>query len=150
MGSSLITGLGRASVVALDTNVFVYALEDNPDFPDAADLFRVLAPTSCRLVTSTLTILEATVPLFRAGEAHRIPNYLEFIHGEGRIEVIALADDIALRAAKLRADWRRLATPDAIQLATANYAGATAFVTADRDLARVKLEDLRIVRLAAR
>lgn len=57
--------------------------------------------------------------------------------------------DIARRAAGLRARYG-VRTADAIHLATALVAGASAFVTTDRRLARVKEIEVRVLRAASK
>lgn len=147
MGSSLSTILLQESIIALDTNIFLYALEGNPDFPEATALFKKFPQTNCQLVTSAITLLEASVQLFRYREEHRIQDYLNFIRGHGRIKVLELTNSVALQAARLRAQWPKLMTPDAIQLATAQVAHATVFVSADRDIPAAKIGSVRVVQM---
>ncbi|HEY7677903.1 MAG TPA: PIN domain-containing protein, partial [Candidatus Methylomirabilis sp.] len=53
------------------------------------------------------------------------------------IDLLDVTSPIAERAAELRARYG-IRTPDAIQAATAVEAGATAFVTSDRRLRRIR------------
>lgn len=133
----------RHSRVALDTNIFIYALEENPNFPHISELFRRLVASKAEVFTSIVSVLESVVPLFKLGEEQRIPDYLDFIHGQGRITVANIDRSIALKAAELRAKYS-LKTPDAIQIATALIHNMEVFVTADRDYKVDTIENLRI------
>lgn len=132
--------------VGVDPNVFIYALEDNKDFPEASEFFRQLPKKGPTVYTSILTVLEAVVPLYRAGEERRIPDYIDFIGGQGLITIVEINRTIALKSAELRAKYK-LKTPDAIQLATAIVKGAGAFITADRDFKFDEIENIKIERI---
>jgi predicted nucleic acid-binding protein len=65
------------------------------------------------------------------------------------VVVLDIDMDIARRAAELRAKYG-VRTADAIHLATALAAGASAFVTTDRRLARVKEIEVRVLKAASK
>lgn len=132
--------------VAIDSNVFIYALEDNSDFPLAKTIFEEIARRRPQALTSVLTITELTVPLFKTKSYQKIAKYLDFITGKGLITVVAVNQTIALKAAQFRANFN-LKTPDAIHLATATASGAGVFVSADRDFKLGSIEGLKIVKI---
>ena len=63
------------------------------------------------------------------------------------MELIALNSEIASLFAKVRADYN-IKTPDAVQLASAQYAKADLFVTNDDRLSRFQDEKCRVVLLS--
>lgn len=132
MATSKLNDILQHDCIALDTNVFIYALEGNRFFPAASELFRRLSRIHPKVVTSVLTLLEITVPLFRLHQEQRLPDYIDFVRGQGRIIIVDIDTSVSLLAAKLRAE-HRLKTPDAIQLSAALSQDAMVFVTADRD-----------------
>lgn len=132
--------------LALDTNIFIYAIEGNENFPLASEIFREIKKKNTNVVTSILSIHEAVILLYQMNLVHRIPKYVEFIRGGGAITVFDINQTIALKAAELRAKYRpKLKAPDAIQLATAILNGASVFITANRkDFKPGYFENVRI------
>lgn len=138
------------SKIALDTNIFIYALEGKGELGNSARaLFARIKRKNLQVFTSVLTIQEVFVGVYKEGLEDKIPNYLEFILGGGLITVVDVNREIAILAAKIRAEHKNMhnikniRTPDAIQLATAIYAGAREFITADRQLPK-KIDGLNI------
>lgn len=134
--------------IALDTNIFIYALEDEGKLGNSARrLFTEIKRKKPQVFTSVLTIQEVFVGVYKEGLEDRIPNYLEFILGAGLITVVDVNREIVILAAKIRAEHKTIRTPDAIQLATAIYAGAREFITADRRLPkRINKLNIKILR----
>jgi predicted nucleic acid-binding protein len=81
-------------------------------------------------VTSTLTITECLVQPYRKRDFALSAQYLVLFRNFPNLSIIPLTDDIAERAAFLRARYN-LRTPDAVQLATALVSGCHAFLTND-------------------
>jgi len=121
--------------IALDTNIFIFALENNLSFPIAVELFRLLPKIAPRVFTSTITLVEALVHLYRRGDHEEITTTLEFITGQGLITIVNVDQTVSLKAAQLRAQYK-LTTPDAIQLATGLLNDAATFITADHEFRR--------------
>jgi predicted nucleic acid-binding protein len=90
-----------------------------------------------RCVTSELTVLEVTVLPLRAGEGALADRYESLLTTSRGLTLIPIDREQLYLAARLSARCAGLRTPDAIQLAAALGAGATAFVTNDRALPRV-------------
>lgn len=130
-------------ISAIDTNIFIYALEDDGELgKKARKLFATVLKKNSQVFTSVLTIQEVLVAVYKAGEKEKIPTYLEFISAGGLITIVNMDAEIALKAAELRANYN-IKTADAIQLATALQVGATAFFTADKGLPR-KIENMSL------
>jgi predicted nucleic acid-binding protein len=129
--------LAGHSMIALDTCVLVYYLEDSPSFGQQAEtvVTGIVAGRS-QAILATLALLELQVGPY-AQQEHDVANdYYDLITHLPNTHWIPLSLEIADRAARLRAEYR-IKTPDAIHVATALEAGATLFVTNDRDLPAV-------------
>jgi predicted nucleic acid-binding protein len=123
-------------LLALDTNVFIYAFERHAQYGEPAlRLFEAAEQGCCRLLTSALTLTEVLVVPLRAGRGDLVTAYRDLFAHFPRLEVVTIDDAIADAAAHLRAR-HGLRTPDALHLASAQVAGATAFVSED---ARLKI-----------
>jgi len=134
---ALISGLGPGPV-ALDTAPLIYYIEAHPEhLPALTALFEAAAAGRFHLVTSSISLLEVLVLPYRKGRSDLADRYQEILVGNRQCTLIPVDALVAQRAALLRAKYR-LQTPDAIQAATAWVTQATAFVTSDRLLTRVR------------
>lgn len=140
------TKILNSPAIAFDSNIFIYAIEHDRDFRGLGNLFRRLPKALCRVFTSVITVTEITVPLYRSNQLHKIPKYLEFVSGKGRITIVPVHQSVALKAAEYRAKYR-FKTPDAIQLATASLNYASFFITADRDFKRNIVDEVKIEKI---
>ena len=142
MGLSAALGPGRT---AIDTAVFIYLIEEHPDFlPLVAPIFEETARGERELVTSAVTLLEVLVVPYRAGDLALADRYEALLTRSRGLRLVEL-DRAQLRAAaQLRALYR-VRTPDALQLAAALSHGCAAFLTNDRELP--EMSGIRIVQL---
>ncbi len=121
--------------VVVDTAPIIYLLEDHPTFaPRYEGLFQAEAAGRIQIAISAITIAEVLTGPMRHGEDAIARRYEKALNG---YEVIATTAEIAATAARLRVRYA-LKLPDAIQLASALEISASAFVTHDRDFARVQ------------
>ena len=142
MGLTAALGSGR---LALDTAVFIYYIEEHPDFlPLIAPLFEQADRGERELVTSAVTLLEVLVVPYRAGDLMLAERYEALLTGSRGLHLVGLDPPQLRAAARLRAMYR-VRTPDALQLAAALSHRCATFVTNDRDLPEVP--GLRIVQL---
>ncbi len=124
--------------IGLDTNVFIYFLEDHPRYgPWCASLFDLIERGRNPAVTSTVTLLELLVQPYRDQNDELVQKIFALASTYPKVEWVSVTMSLADRAAELRARYR-LSTPDAIQLATAITHKATRFYGNDRGLRRVK------------
>jgi predicted nucleic acid-binding protein len=125
------------SKVALDTCIFIYQFEANPQYSPLTDrIFSALDQSDIIAVTSTVTMAELLVHPYRDHGPRKAANLLGLLSTYPNLEWIAPDIEIASGAAKIRAH-HRLSTPDAIQAATAIHARATAFLTNDPVFRRI-------------
>lgn len=128
----------RGQMVGLDTMIFIYAFEEYPRYVSLLrSFFLALEKGDMEAVTSTLTITECLVQPYRKNNFALAAQYLALFRNFPHLSVIPVTDEIAERAAFLRAHYN-LKTPDAIQLATALVSGSRFFLTNDADLPSVK------------
>ncbi len=124
--------------IGIDTNLFIYFLEDHPRYGAwCASLFDRIERGHNHAVTSTVTLLELLVQPYRDQKEELAQKIFALTTTYPKIEWVPVTLNVADRAAELRARYR-LSTPDAIQLATAIGYKATRFYGNDRALRRVK------------
>jgi predicted nucleic acid-binding protein len=125
------------TIVAVDTAPLIYFIEKHPRYLSTIDpFFDALDRGQFRAITSTLTLAEALVLPLRSGDSMLVSEYVNILTNSRNVTMLPVSEAIAARAAQLRAD-AGIRTPDAIQIATAQVGGATAFVTNDVRLASV-------------
>jgi predicted nucleic acid-binding protein len=143
-----VTGLQRLArhrSVGLDSNVFVYLFETAGPEADAAAAV-VDALSSHAVTFASIGVVEVLGGPARAGDQALMERYLDEIRSMDGLRIVPLDDDIAFRSALERARGR-MTLGDAIHLATARSAGATAFVTNDNRLR--SSSGLEIIQLSA-
>jgi predicted nucleic acid-binding protein len=124
--------------IGLDTNLFIYFLENHPRYGEwCASLFDLIERGHNPAVTSTVTLLELLVQPYREQKEELAQKIFALTSTYPKIEWVPVSLTLADRAAELRARYR-LSTPDAIQLATAIVYKARRFYGNDRGLRRVK------------
>ena len=65
------------SKIAIDTNIFIYALEDEGKLGDSSrSIFEVIKKEKPQVFTSVLTIEEVLVGVYRQGLEYKITAYL--------------------------------------------------------------------------
>ena len=135
----MVAGLpGERERIGLDTNLFIYFLEDHPRYGTwCASLFDRIERGHNAAVTSTVTLLELLVQPYRDQKEELAQKIFALTSTYPKIEWVSVSLTLADRAAELRARYR-LSTPDAIQLATAIAGKAVRFYGNDRGLRRVK------------
>lgn len=118
--------------VGIDTNVLIYLLEGTGMEADAAGaLLDELALGAGEGVLATLAIAEVGTGPARAGDAAMVQRYADELESLEGVRLVPLDREVAVRAAIIRGSGS-LTLADAIHLATARVAGASAFVTNDR------------------
>jgi predicted nucleic acid-binding protein len=143
--SRLADFLERHATIGIDTSPFIYYLEGDARYASTTVvLFTRIEAGQTKAVTSTITMLELLVRPMRDGRATLVNDINALGSRYPNLEWAPTSLAIATRAAHLRAH-HHLATPDAIQIATALESGATGFVTNDRQLLRVTELDVLVL-----
>lgn len=140
----LVEDLGGGPV-GLDTVIFIYFIEEHPDFlPLVEPVFAAIDTGQIEGVTSGVTLLETLVIPYRAGNSPLAERYEELLTGSHGIHLVDLDRPLLRGAAQLRARFG-VRTPDALQLAAALAMNCPVFLTNDQDLPPVP--GLRILQL---
>jgi len=119
----------KGQAVALDTMVFIYAFEEHPVYlPFLRSFFQAVEEGKIEATTSTITVTECLVQPYREKDLALAARYMVLFRNFPHLSVLPVTDEIAERAAFLRAHYG-LKTPDALQLATALISASHAFLT---------------------
>ena len=134
------------SHVGLDSMCFIYLFENNPSFsPLAETLLNLMGKKKISGVTSTVTLVETFVLPERMNNQLLIVEYEKIFAHLPNLELVSIDWRVSRLAAKLRAAYKTLRTPDAIQVAATLLRGYPAFVTNDEKLQKIK--ELKILLL---
>lgn len=106
--------LARHRLIALDTCVFIYLMERNPKYFEAADaVFEWMELPSSSAVTSTVVLTEILAQPYRVQDLPQAESFYSLLTTLPNLEWVAPSLRIAGLAAALRASYR-LQTPDAL------------------------------------
>jgi len=136
-----------AGDVAADTSVFIYFIEEQPQYlPIVEPLFVSAASGERTLVTSAITLFEVLVVPYRDSDMALASRYESLLTRSRALRLIELERPLLRAAAQLRARWN-IRTPDALQVAAALLERCDTFVTNDRDLPAIP--GLRVLQLSS-
>ncbi len=129
-------------VIAIDTNIFIYFFEKNPEFGlKSKKIFELLATKRAQGTTSVITLIELLSFQRGQGETDKLKNLYSTIPNLMTIDVNRV---IALESARIRRIYG-FRTSDTIQLAAAIVSGATKFITNDHRLKKFKELKIQIL-----
>jgi len=121
----------EASLIYLDANAFIYAIEPGTPWTDELRrFFEKLHTGERKAVTSELTLAEVLPKPLALGATDLILAYETLLSAESPIEVLAINRMVLHQAASLRGQ-SKLKLADAIHAATALYANCTDFLSND-------------------
>ena len=142
--------LARHARIGLDANLFIYLFETGGPEADAVRALLNTADTAgTTIVVASLALAEVAVHPATIGNAVMADRYADAIRSVNRLHIVPLTGDIAIDAGILRG-LHGLSLPDAIHLASARQAGASAFVTNDQRLRGLpRLEVIQLADLVA-
>ena len=124
--------------IAIDTMIFIYAFEEHPAHASfLRSFFSALEKGEMESVTSSVTITECLTQPYRMKDFALAAQYMALLRNFPHLSVVPVTDDIAERAAFLRAS-QNLKTPDALQLATALLSWSHFFLTNDQSLSSIQ------------
>jgi predicted nucleic acid-binding protein len=127
-----------------DTNLFIYLLEDSPDFGAAVhDLRRRMLRRNDRLFTSALTLGEILVKPITSGNRALADRYRGFFRTP-QLTVSPFDLDASEAYAGVRQD-RSIHPADAIQLACAAAAEVDLFITNDGRLSKKNVPGIKFI-----
>ena len=121
------------SKVFLDTNIFIYFIEDEGKLGRMSfELFEKLSRRRDEVLTSTLTLGELLTKPMAAGRSDLVSRYEAALNSTG-VSLLAFDRAAAREYARVRQD-KSIRPPDALQLSVAASAGCDLFVTNDKQL----------------
>lgn len=127
-----------------DTNLFIYLFEDYGKHSEqVANLRQRMLERGDQLITSTLAMAELLTGPERSGHQDLCQEYEDAI----RATAIVVNFDLAAARcyARLRAQPRKIAPPDAIQLACAAVAEVDLFLTNDIRLHSIRIKGIHFI-----
>ena len=112
--------LSTVSRLFFDTSPIIYFVEAHPTY-DALliEAFQLISQDRIVGVTSTLTLTEVLIHPLRVRATELSQQYRDFLTNSTNFELRIIDSSVAERAAELRARYRFLRTPDALQLSVA-------------------------------
>lgn len=134
------------SVIFWDTNLFIYLIEEAPHLSSKVISFRKeMLDNQDQLVTSTLTLGEVLVRPYKEKRIDLVEHYTRTLKSP---DIILVDFDVLVadRFAKIRAKYRQIKPPDAIQLACASTYGVDLFVTNDERFSNLQVEDVHSIK----
>jgi predicted nucleic acid-binding protein len=117
--------LGKESY--LDSCIVIYLVERHPRYSTAIET-RMQTLTSAKFCCSPLVRLECLVMPYRTNNIVLLGLYETFLNAQTQLDLWPAIFD---KAARLRATYKSLKTPDAIHLAAAVHNGCAEFWTND-------------------
>lgn len=117
-----------------DTMLFIYWLEENPDFGKRVDaIWSRMQERNDQLITGTLALGEVLAGAYRQGTDRQRLQDLRVAFESAVSEVVPFTAEAADLFGQIKGSWR-IPSADAIHLACAAVAGTDLFLTNDRSL----------------
>lgn len=129
--------LARHKIFAADTMLFIYHFEDHARYAPVTNLlFESWERGSNSGITSVITLMEILVKPRLDENWEAVRDYKDLLLTFPNLQLVPLESECADLASDLRARYG-IKTPDAIQVASALFHSATAFVTNDDQIKQV-------------
>ncbi len=128
--------IDRCERIALDSNCFIYLLEDSPYAASLYGVLRRLEHGTLLGISSVLTLTELLTGPYKLNNLRAAREYRTLLEQFPGMTFHPVHAAVADKAAELRAQYG-FKTPDAIQAATAILFGADALVTNEAQLKRL-------------
>jgi predicted nucleic acid-binding protein len=127
----------KAGPVALDTQIFIYFIEEDDRFLSLVKpLFEAVDRGELVGVTSGLTLMEVLVVPYRSGNSALADRYESLLTTSRGLRFVEVDRRLLKAAAQLRATFK-FRPPDAIQVAAALVSDCKSFLTNDRRIPAV-------------
>jgi predicted nucleic acid-binding protein len=124
------------SLIYWDTMLFVYQIEDRPEYRDRIHrIYKGMTARGDRLCTSLFTVGELLAGFYSRGAADRAIEIREGLRS-GNIEFLRFDEETADLYGRIRGT-QRVSSADAIHLACAAQRGVDLFLTTDHRLRKL-------------
>ena len=138
-------GLRRNARVYVDTNLFIYYFENNPQFVEKIDnFFKESIEKNVVLICSELLYLELLVVPFKDKNNKAISLYENIENYIPNLNLIPISKEILVSASKIRASYK-YKSPDAIHLSTAKAEKCQTYYGSDKNLKSFKDVEILII-----
>jgi predicted nucleic acid-binding protein len=125
-------------LIGLDTTIFIYHVEANQKYlPLTRTILKYVESGQGSGIISTVAVMELTVHPWRINRGDVARQYEALLVNFPNLKLVTVTREVARQAAQLRAKYN-LRPADALQVATAMVSDATAWVSNDRQLARLE------------
>lgn len=133
------------SKIYIDTNLFIYFFENNPNYADKVEkLFEESINKNILLISSELLYLELSVLPIKKQNSKILKLYTDIENYLPNLDLIPISKNILLKAAEIRATYN-YRSPDAIHLSTALSEKCKGFYCADKNLKSFEQIKINIV-----
>lgn len=134
--------------IYLDTQIYIYALEDNPIFrKKIKSIIKKIEDNNEVIVVSPLILTELLAKPYKIADLENIKNIKSALLSLSNLEIKNMNVKIAEKASELRGVLN-LRTPDAVHFATALDRKCKTFYTNDAHFKNLKLENIKIKTLS--
>ena len=132
--------------VGLDSMIFLYQFADHPTYAPLTEIvFELLEQNKLISVTTTITIAEVFVRAEEKQDQITIAAYEQFFHTVPHLDIISVDWYVARLASKLRAKYKTIRLPDALQVSAPLLKNYSLFLTNDEKMKKVK--EIKVVML---
>ena len=131
--------------IFLDTSPLIYFLDEASLYHNTVKkIFSSLFTGSNSFILSTITCMEYLVLPYRAGDQAAVQALWDFVTA-CNIQIVSINQDVAIQAAKIRAEHTYFKAMDALQLSAAQYHNCQLFLTNDKQLKQFNKLDCIVV-----
>lgn len=131
--------INHLNTIFIDTAPVIYYIEAHPQYGDLTkEVFDAFQSGKLSAYSSVVTLTEVLSKPIESGNEKLARKFAEFLKHGSNFFLIEISANIAERAGRLRGQYLRLRTVDALQISTAMDMGADAFLTNDEKLKQLK------------
>lgn len=127
--------------VFIDTAPFIYFIEKDSNNPQYYEKIKTFLKdgynSDKKFVSSVITMEEYFVFPYRSKEYSFIDMFIRLVETID-MEIVEIGQEVAKKAAQIRAEYRGFKAMDALQLAAACLSGCDLFLTNDKQLKQFK------------
>jgi len=132
--------------IGLDSMVFIYQFSNHPQYSSLTNIvMELLGQRKIRAVTSTISIIETFVKPEKESNAAILSEYENVFQHLPNLKIVPVDWPLSRLTAKLRSQYPKIRTPDAIQVAATLLENYPIFLTNDSKLKKIK--ELKVITL---
>ncbi len=134
---SIINHIGHNKKIAIDTSIFIYHFEENPNYVSLTQqILDFIVSHKVSAICSELVLLEILVHPYKNKRNDLVDHYEILLNNFPHLTLQPINRSILRTAAQFRVKYQ-IKTPDAIHLATAIFNNAEFFIGNDKNLSKV-------------